>query len=228
MERTPEPELMDEQEQAAAYAAADWSESHDKIPGYFRQRFPQFVRGRVIDLGCGPADVTMRFAKAFPETVIVGVDGSEAMLTFGRRHVQEAGLDSRITLENHYLPDAALERRAFDAVICNSLLHHFADPVKLWRTAALCAKPGAPVLMVDLLRPPSHDAAVRLVNEHAKDAPPVLQRDFIASLHAAYNLHEVGQQLNAAGLQNFEIDQVDELHFVGWGHASSAFTARRE
>ncbi len=51
MERTPEPELMDEQEQAAAYAAADWSESHGKIPGYFRERFPQFTRGRVVELG---------------------------------------------------------------------------------------------------------------------------------------------------------------------------------
>src|SRR2546427_7289746 len=39
MERTPEPELMDEQEQAAAYAGADWSESHEKIPRYFRERF---------------------------------------------------------------------------------------------------------------------------------------------------------------------------------------------
>jgi len=31
MERTPEPEFMNEQDQAAAYAAADWSESHGKF-----------------------------------------------------------------------------------------------------------------------------------------------------------------------------------------------------
>src|SRR5262245_4219227 len=119
MERIPEPELMDEQEQAAAYAMADWSESHGKIPGYFRERFPRFKTGRVIDLGCGPADVTMRFVKAFPEVTALGVDGSEAMLAFGRRHILEAGLNTRISLENHYLPDPVLERREFDAVICN-------------------------------------------------------------------------------------------------------------
>ncbi len=220
MERTPEPELMDEQDQASAYAAADWSESHGKIPGYFRHRFPQFARGRVIDLGCGTADVTVRFATAFPSTTVLGVDGSEAMLTFGRRRVRDEGLESRITLENHYLPDAALETRSFDAVICNSLLHHFADPTALWKTTALCAKAGAPVMMIDLLRPPNHDLAVRLVNEHAKDAPPVLQRDFIASLHAAYTVDEVKQQLRAAGLSDFQVDLVDEYHFVGWGHAT--------
>src|SRR5262245_51798987 len=113
MERIPEPELMDEQAQAAAYAAADWSESHGKIPGYFRQRFPHVVRGRFLDLGCGTGDVTIRFARAFPEITAVGVDGSDAMLAFGRRYVLEAGLDARITLENRYLPDPALETRAF-------------------------------------------------------------------------------------------------------------------
>lgn len=218
-----EPELMDEQEQAAAYADADWSEAHGKIPGYFRDRFPQFTAGRVIDLGCGPADVTLRFVKAFPEVTALGVDGSEAMLVFGRRHVRAAALDSRVTLENRYLPDAGVQTRIFDAVICNSLLHHFADPVALWRTAAMCAKPDAPVLLVDLLRPPDQAAVARLVNAHANDAPPVLRRDFAASLHAAYTLEEVRQQLRAAQLPHFQIDQVDELHFVGWGLAPTAY-----
>jgi ubiquinone/menaquinone biosynthesis C-methylase UbiE len=223
MERTPEPELMDEHEQAAAYAAADWSESHGKIPGYFRDRFPDFRKGKIIDLGCGPADISIRFAKAFPETSVLGVDGSETMLGFGRRRIQELGLGSRITLQKRFLPDATLESRAFDAVICNSLLHHMAEPLAFWRTAARCGKPGAPVLIVDLLRPASHEAALRLVNEQAADAPAVLQRDFIASLHAAYTLDEVREQLQAVGLKNFRIDHVDELHFVAWGETPNVF-----
>jgi ubiquinone/menaquinone biosynthesis C-methylase UbiE len=219
MERIPEPELMDEQDQAAAYAAADWSESHGKIPGYFRERFPDFAGGRIIDLGCGPADVTIRFAKAFPKVTILGVDGSDAMLSFGLSSVRHAGLDSRITLERHYLPDPSMETRTFDAVISNSLLHHFADPVVLWRTAARCGKPGAPVMLVDLVRPPDDQTAAQLVREHAKDAPPVLERDFTASLHAAYTVDEIRQQLMTAGLPQFKVDQVDILHFVAWGAA---------
>jgi hypothetical protein len=75
------------------------------------------------------------------------------------------------------------------------------------------------VLLIDLLRPADHETAVRLVNEHAKDAPPVLERDFVASLHAAYTVDEVRQQLIAAGLPQFSVEQVDELHFVAWGAA---------
>jgi len=217
MQRTPEPELMDEQEQAAAYASADWSEAHNKVPRYFRERFPNFAGGHVIDLGCGTADVTIRFVKALPEVTVLGVDGSEAMLSFGRRAVRDAGLVSRITLEKHYLPDASIETKSFDAVLCNSLLHHFADPVELWRTAARCAKAGAPVLLVDLVRPADPETVVRLVHEHAQDAPPVLERDFTASLHAAYTVDEVRRQLISAGLGQFKVEQVDDLHLVAWG-----------
>ena len=219
MQRVPEPELMDEQEQAAAYAAADWSEAHEKVPAHFRDRFRAFTGGRVIDLGCGTADVTIRFARAFPNVAILGVDGSETMLSFGRRAVRDAKLDSRITLEKRYLPDAAIETGTFDAVISNSLLHHFADPLLLWRTAARCVKAGAPVMLVDLVRPPDHETATRLVKEHAEGAPPVLERDFTASLHAAYRVDEVRQQLVAAGLAHFNVEQVDVLHLVAWGIA---------
>ncbi len=219
MQRTPEPELMDELEQAAAYAAADWSEAHDKVAGYFRQRFPEFIGGRVIDLGCGTADVTIRFARAYKATTILGVDGSEAMLSFGRRAVQNAGLGSRITLERHYLPDPSIETQTFDAAICNSLLHHFADPIALWRSTARSVKGGAPVMLVDLVRPLDHETAIRLVKEHAKDAPPVLERDFTASLHAAYSVDEVRKQLTAAELPQFQVEQVDVLHLVVWGLA---------
>ena len=95
----------------------------------------------------------------------------------------------------------------------------FADPVLLWKTASLCAKPGAPVLIVDLVRPPDDEAVVRIVSEQAQDAPAILQRDFIASLRAAYSTDEVRQQLREAGLPGFHVDQVDELHFVAWGTA---------
>ena len=37
------------------------------------------------------------------------------MLSFGRQAVRDAKLDLRITLEKRYLPDPAIENRAFDA-----------------------------------------------------------------------------------------------------------------
>ena len=53
---------------------------------------------------------------------------------------------------------------------------------------------------MDLLRPHSHEAAAELVRLHAGDAPPVLVRDFMNSLLAAYRPDEVARQLLASGL----------------------------
>ena len=76
-----------------------------------------------------------------------GVDGSAAMLDLGAAHVEASGLATRITLQLARLPVA--EPRVtlggpFAAVITNSLLHHLADPMVLWHTAAAVAGPGAP------------------------------------------------------------------------------------
>jgi len=90
MERVPEPELMDDPVQAQAYAAADFSEPHAAFVRYFRERFPMHVPKRVLDLGCGPADVTLRFLAAFPGCRALAVDGSAPMLALARAAAERA------------------------------------------------------------------------------------------------------------------------------------------
>jgi len=217
MERIPEPELMEEWEQARAYALADFNEPHDAFVRQFQQRFPVFAQGRVIDLGCGAADVTIRFARAYPQASVVGVDGAEPMLQLGQEAVARAGLDSRIVLRRMRLPAAGFGGN-YDAVISNSLLHHLAEPATLWEAVARAARPGAPVLVMDLLRPASRDAALALVRLHAREAPPVLARDFLNSLLAAYRPEEVRRQLRATGLMHLDVEVVSDRHWLAWGH----------
>ena len=67
MERIPEPELMDDPAQAYAYANADFSEPHQAFVERFTQCFPGHAPRRVLDLGCGAADITIRFARAYAD-----------------------------------------------------------------------------------------------------------------------------------------------------------------
>lgn len=69
IERIPEPELMDDPEQARAYAGADFSEPHQAFVERFTQCFPRHRPRRVLDLGCGAADITIRFARAIPGAI---------------------------------------------------------------------------------------------------------------------------------------------------------------
>jgi len=217
MERIPEPELMDDPAQAIAYAAADFSEPHDAFIRHFRRLFPEFTGGSVLDLGCGAADITIRFARAYPGARLDGIDGAEAMLRLGREALARARLESRVTLRLLRIPSASLGS-GYDAVISNSLLHHLSDPAALWKTVAAAARPGAPILVMDLLRPDSEEAAAELVRMHAGDASPLLVRDLMNSLLASYRRDEVSQQLRAAGLNRFTVEVVSDRHWLVWGH----------
>ena len=215
LKRTPEPELMDERLQAEAYAAADFSEPHQHCVNTCAQRLGELT-GKVLDLGCGPGDVLSRYAKANLTAQFVGVDGASVMLALAKAVMEELGLSQRVALEQHYLPSSALSGRYFDAVVSNSLLHHLNDPQVLWKTIETSGRSGARVFVMDLMRPATKAQLEALVHKYASDAPPVLFRDFRASLHAAYRLDEVKAQLATAGL-DLKVEAVSDRHLIAWG-----------
>ena len=217
LERTPEPELMDEPEQARAYAEADFEAPHERFVELFRETFPgRTVTGRVLDLGCGPADIVIRFARAFPDCRIDGLDAGPNMLALGREAVAAAGLGERVRLIEGYLPGAVPPEARYDAIISNSLLHHMAEPAALWQTVRQHAAPGAPVCVMDLMRPASAEQAQALVERYAEGEPEVLRRDFHNSLHASYTPDEVAGQLAAAGL-DLTVAAVSDRHLLVHG-----------
>jgi cyclopropane fatty-acyl-phospholipid synthase-like methyltransferase len=210
---------MVDDEQAEAYAVADLSELQQAMVGFFDERFGALASGRLLDLGCGAGDMTIRFAKAYPGITALGVDGSAPLLSHAQRALRRAGLATRVQVEQRHIPDAALETRSFDAVIANSLLHHLAEPEALWKTVMGCARSGAPVMVMDLRRPVNTETAERLVSQYAYEARPILQRDFFNSLRAAYRHDEIRDQIDAAGLRNFAIEEIGDLHVLVWGCA---------
>lgn len=223
LSRTPEPELMDSEVQVAAYAAADFADSNRLFCDLFFDRLgPLTGRGQLVDLGCGPADITLRLARRLPDWRLTAVDAGANMLKTAARAVSEAGLDDRVSLQLARLPDPALGEGRFDAVVSNSVLHHLPDPAILWRSVRQLAAPGAGVLIMDLARPGSAAAVDRLVDEYAGDEPGVLRDDFRQSLHAAYTLAEVREQLQAADLEQLTVDTVSDRHWCVSGRLPSA------
>jgi ubiquinone/menaquinone biosynthesis C-methylase UbiE len=216
MNRIPEQELMSDSEQARAYAAADFEEPHSAVIRLFQQTFGQQLPGRsVLDLGCGPGDITFRFARAYPDCIVHGVDGSGAMLSLARKALAQAlDLRGRVLFIQALLPEIELPLPHYAAVISNSLLHHLPDPQALWESIKCFAGPGAPVCIVDLKRPDSLSEAQRLTDTYARGEPEILQRDFYKSLCAAFEPGELEEQLLAAGLQHFSVTTVSDRHVM--------------
>lgn len=219
MDRTPEPELMNEHGQVQAYAQADFAEAHNRFVALFGEKFTGLqLNGVVLDMGCGPADVTRRFARAYPDCRIHGIDGAANMLALGRAANTHAQLDKRIELFEVHLPCQQLPLNCYDAVISNSLLHHLHDPLVLWRSLRQFARSGAPVFIMDLMRPATPQHAQELVMTYAANEPAVLRNDFFASLCAAFTPEEIRQQLQAMQLTNLNIEVVSDRHVIVFGY----------
>jgi ubiquinone/menaquinone biosynthesis C-methylase UbiE len=212
MDRILEPEIMEGRETAAAYARADFSDSNqafvDRVIAGYGDRLAS-----VVDLGCGPADVAVRLARAATSTRITAVDGSEAMLALAREAVRAAHLAARITLHRGRIPDLALPARSFDAVLCKDMLHHLPDPQALWSEARRLGRAGAAVYVMDLIRPSSPLEAREIVERVSSREDPILKQDFYNSLCAAFTVDEVRAQLRVAGLA-FAVEQVSDRHMA--------------
>ena len=213
MDRILEPELMEDPAQVRAYAAADFSQENQGFVDRFREYFPDFSEGHVLDLGCGPGDIPIRFAQAFPSCRITGVDASEPMIGLAGVAVKQAGLADRITFRCERLQAVSLVEPA-DAAVSNSLLHHVPNPLQFWYRLRQLVKPGSPVFVMDLLRPDSPEEAQAIVDRYAAKEPEILRRDFYRSLLASFTEDEVAAQLAEINLSRLIVDVVDDRHWV--------------
>ena len=218
MQRVPEPELMDDADQARAYAAADFTAGDQQTIALIRALVSETATGaspaRVIDLGCGPGNITLRLGEVFPEAEVIGVDGADAMLKLAR--ARASAQDCRVQFLEcplQRLNDSPLVGTA-DLIVSNSLLHHLHQPDLLWLLTRTLARPGCRVLHRDLRRPASPAELDRLQRRHLPDAPQVLIDDFRASLAAAFEPEEVESQLQNAGLTRLTVVEEDDRYLV--------------
>ena len=222
MQRVVEPELMDDQTQAEAYAGADFEEAHARIVQAFDINFPGVeLEGTILDLGCGPGDIAFRFAARFPNCSVIGVDGSGAMISLANeRRAYETLLRDRVTFIEGFIPGAPIPQGPYSAIVSNSLLHHLHHPEVLWQTVSRYASPGTKIFIVDLFRPMSEEDARQIVDEYSANEPEVLRRDFYNSLLAAFEPKEIRQQLAEAGLTDLQVKEISDRHVLIFGEKS--------
>ncbi|MBK1720242.1 class I SAM-dependent methyltransferase [Thiocystis violacea] len=219
MKRRPEPELMESEDQALAYARADFNESNRLFIELLGRLKPgPLVGAQALDLGCGPADIVIRFLHAYPKASCDALDGSRPMLDHAQAALDvQPDIGQRCRLIHDVIPSDQLARGHYDLILSNSLLHHLHDPGVLWRTIQDTAKPGALVLIMDLMRPASAGWAEALVETYAEGEPEVLRADFRNSLYAAFEPREVVAQLAEAGLDRLEVGVVSDRHLAVMG-----------
>lgn len=219
MERVVEPEIMDGEEQALAYAQADFSQENQAFVDHFLAAYPDCLEGHVLDLGCGPADIPLRLIRARPGLRVTGVDASAPMIRLAEEAKRNAGSPERLTLRCQRFQDLALEEPV-DAIVSNSLVHHVPNPLRFWYAVKTLAKSGVPVLVIDLLRPESCEAARAIVEQYGASESEQLRTDFYNSLLSAFTEDEVAAQLGELNLSRLLIDVFDDRHWMVKGQVT--------
>jgi 2-polyprenyl-3-methyl-5-hydroxy-6-metoxy-1,4-benzoquinol methylase len=96
---------------------------------------------RVLDIGCGPGDVSFVAARLVgPEGSVLGIDAADDIIGLARARAAEQGLNS-VRFEQTTVGDLALDEPV-DAVIGRLILMHLPDPVATLRQLAGLVRPG--------------------------------------------------------------------------------------
>src|SRR6185436_16125794 len=101
----------------------------------------------------------------------------------------------------------------FDGVFSNTILHHIPEPLQFLQEAWRVFRRGGVLLIRDLYRPPSEQAAWRFVDQYAAGASPYQRQLFFQSFCAALTLDEARACVRAAGMQGARVEMSSDRHY---------------
>ena len=213
MRRTLEPEVMDTAQDAEEYDAMDFTEPDTRFADAAAALIGDAPGIRAIDVGTGTAKIPVLLLARRPGISVLAVDMAEEMLRLAARNLALAGFEDACAVARMDAKALDVPAASFDLVMSNSLAHHLPEPLGLFREIARVVKPGGAVLVRDLLRPESPEAAAAIVERVTPDDSPRQKQLFFDSLCAALTLDEVRDLVAAAGLDGAVVSQVSDRHW---------------
>ena len=211
MNRIVEQEVMDTAEAAEAYDAME----HGEVDNAFVERVLALgaKSGHFLDVGTGPAQIPILLARRCPEIHITAIDLSKEMLKIAKRHIAAASLTARITLEHVDAKALPYPDNTFDGIISNSIVHHIHDSLRAMQEMSRVVKPGGLVLIRDLVRPETPEAAQAFVDTYAAEDTPYQQKLYYDSFLAAFTIAEVNEMLVQMDLPGAVVVQSSDRHW---------------
>ena len=210
MKRVPEPDLMEQKEQAHAYANADFSNSNE----LFLERLFEFCsitdETKILDVGCGDGEIPIEIYKKTKSKITV-LDGSSAMLDEFLKKMSANNINDIKIIQKRY-EDTHLSEQSFDVLISNSVLHHVKSPKQFWEKSFNLVRQQGHIVLMDLFRPSNEHELLTILDKYGGNNP-VLLNDFENSLRAAYTPCEVEGQLSSFPSISSSVKAISDRHF---------------
>jgi SAM-dependent methyltransferase len=227
MQRRPEPEAMSGEDEVSAYASAAGQRHLEALDTSFVDQVLSLappggtLAGALLDVGCGPGNIVLKIAQRSPSLSIVGLDYSQNMVDTARRTAAEMELGKQVFFQRADAGRMPFADGSFDIVLSNSVLHHLADPSRMFREMLRVAKPDGAILVRDLRRP-SRLAYPWHVRWYGRHYSGMMKKLFVDSVRAAYTPAELSGLLSGSGIPKAHIFLQGRSHmgFVYKGQSS--------
>ena len=109
---------------------------------------------QILDIACGTGDYSIAIARrAHPDTVVTGVDLTEAMLQVMRSKVEKAGLSGRIVAEQGNAEALRFADNRFDRTTIAFGIRNFEHREQALREILRVLKPGGRLVILELSVP---------------------------------------------------------------------------
>ena len=230
MERIPEPELMEEKEQVISYDEADFSEGEvnliNQINYYLlRKNISLGEKDLIVDLGCGPGNISEKLAVKWPNTEVVGIDGSKEMI-LRAEYNKNISSNQKILKNLSYIcsnikdikSNNFLFKKRISLIVSNSLIHHITNLEDFFNTIRSLSSNSTVNFHKDLKRPLDEKSALELKAQCSTKYNEILTNDYYASLRASYTFKELKNFTLENDLSSLDVFEEGENYLIVYGN----------
>jgi len=230
MERVPEPELMEEKEQVNSYDQADFSEGEvnliNQINHYLlRKNIFLGEKDLIVDLGCGPGNISEKLAIKWPNTEVVGIDGSEEMILRAKYNKNISARKKKLKNLSYVCSDIKeiksynfLLKKRISLLVSNSLIHHITNLEDFFNTIISLSSNNTVNFHKDLKRPLDEKSALELKAQCSTKYNETLTNDYYASLRASYTYKELKNFTLENDLSSLDVFEDGDKYLLVYGN----------
>lgn len=230
MERVPEPELMEEKEQVISYDEADFSEGEvnliNQINQYLlKKNISLGEKDLIVDLGCGPGNISEKLAIKWPNTAVVGIDGSKEMILRAEYNKSISNNQKKLKNLRYICSDIKdiksnnfLLKKRISLLVSNSLIHHITNLEDFFNTIKSLSSNITINFHKDLKRPFDEKSALELKAQCSTKYNEILTNDYYASLRASYTFKELKSFTLENDLSSLDVFEEGENYLIVYGN----------
>ena len=229
MDREAEPELMSKKSQVKAYCAADFSLGENNlikfISHYLKINNINLSKNDlIVDLGCGPGNISEKLSERWPDVNVLGIDGSQEMIKEAESRIFKNKILNKYRNLNYLCTDIRktssyeiFSRKKITLLVSNSLIHHINNIDNFFKFIINLSNKETINFHKDLIRPKDEETALKLKDKCSKKYSTILTNDYYASLKASYRKNEIQEKILELNLTSMNVIEETKEYLIVYG-----------